>query len=300
VFLAAGRLVGPGARLPASLIYALDPLMVVAAALRYPEAAAGVVMLAAVLLVREVARRNSSLISALAGSALGGVALLRPAALAAVPVVMIWLLGAGPTRRARRAIHAGVVALACLLVLAPWTYRNYRVHGRIILVSLPGAHGELATPGDIEERGVVGALANRARAEPLALISHVAREFIPLWELAPSRLQTDRPDLRAAFREKDPRLPAGPTFSRRLRDAVSAASFGVELLLALAGLVLVWSARRREAVLLAAVVLVYALANSLFFGKLRYRITVRPVVFLFAGAASALYGAIRRRVAAKS
>ena len=71
----------------------------------------------------------------------------------------------------------------------------------------------------------------------------------------------------------------------------------VELLLALGGLVLLWRDRRRETILLAAVVLAYALGHSLFVGKLRYRITVLLLVFLLAGAAaSALYAAIRARL----
>ena len=299
VFLVAGRLVGPGARLPAALIYALDPLMVVAGALLYPEASAAVLMLGVVFLIWEAARKDSPVLSALAGSAIGMVALLRPAALAVVPVVALWPIVGGPNRPGRRAMHAGLVVLTCLLVLAPWTWRTYRIHGRLIPVSLAGARGAMVSADDIDRRGLVGALATRARTEPLALASHMAREFVHFWDLAPSRLQTDDPDRRAAFHRRDPRLAADASFPRALRDAVSAVSFAVELLLALAGMVLLWRGRRREAVLLASVVLVYAVGHSLFFGKLRYRITVLPLVFLFAGAAaSALHAAMLRRRAA--
>jgi hypothetical protein len=128
----------------------------------------------------------------------------------------------------------------------------------------------------------------------------MAREFGHFWELVPSRLVTDDPDRREALHRHDPRLPTQPAFSRSLRDVVSAASFGLELLLAVGGLVLLWGDRRREVILLGAVVLAYALGHSLFVGRLRYRITVLPLVFLFAGAgASALYVAIRGRLAAR-
>ena len=299
VFSAAGRLVGPGARLPAALIYALDPLMVVAGVLLYPEASAAVLMLGAVFLIREAARKDSPVLSTLAGSAIGMVALLRPAALAVVPVMAFWPFVGGPARPGRRAMHAGLVVLTCLLVLAPWTWRNYRIHGRFVPVSLAGAQRALVSADDVADRGLVGALATRARTEPLAVVSHMAREFVHFWDLAPSRLKTDDPARRAAFHRRDPRLTAGPGFPRTLRDAVSAVSFAVELLLALAGMVLLWRGRRREAVLLASVVLVYAVGNSLFYGKLRYRITILPLVFLMAGAAaSALHAAILRRRAA--
>jgi 4-amino-4-deoxy-L-arabinose transferase-like glycosyltransferase len=301
VFLAADRLSGRTSAIAAAVIYALDPLLVVAAALLYPEAVAALLMLAVVLLAWEAARRDSLVFAALAGSCLGLVALFRPVALAVVPVVATWVLFAMAAPPARRAFHALLVGLACLLVLAPWAYNNYRIHGRLIPVALAGTRGSSVSPSEIEQRGVAGALADKARTDPLALASHVAREFGHFWELVPSRLVTDNPARREELHLRDPRLPTQPAFSRSLRDAASAVSFGIELLLALGGLALLWRDRRREAVLLAAVVLAYALAQSLFIGKLRYRITVLPLVFLFAGAAaSALYSFIRSRFAPRA
>jgi 4-amino-4-deoxy-L-arabinose transferase-like glycosyltransferase len=309
VFLAADRLSGRASAIAAAVIYALDPLFVVAAALLYPEAMAAVLMLGVVLLAWEAARRDSLVFAALAGSCLGALALFRPVALAVVPVVATWVLFVVAAPPMRRALHGGLIGLACLLVLAPWAYNNYRIHGRLIPVSLAGTRGASVSPGEIEQRGVAGALADKARTDPLALASHVAREFGHFWELVPSRLVTDNPARREELHQRDPRLPTQPAFSRSLRDAASAVSFGIELLLALGGLALLWRDRRREAVrqavrqavLLAAVVLVYALAQSLFIGKLRYRITVLPLVFLFAGAAaSALYSAIRSRFAPRA
>jgi len=299
-FVAADRLMGRTAAVAAAAIYALDPLLVVAAGLLYPEAVAAVLMVGVVLVAWEAAHRDSPVLAASAGSLLGLLALLRPIALVVVPVVAAWVLFATDARLARRALHAILVGLACLLVLAPWTYRSYRVHGRLIPVSLAGTRGASVSPGEVEQRGVAGALMDKARTEPLALASRMAREFGHFWELVPSRLVTDDPARREALHRGDPRLPTQPSFSRSLRDAVSAASFGIELLLALGGLVLLWRDRRREAVLLAAVVLAYALGHSLFVGKLRYRITVLPLLLLFAGAAaSALYAAIRGRLAAR-
>ena len=65
---------------------------------------------------------------------------------------------------------------------------------------------------------------------------------------------------------------------------MAATSSGIELLLAGLGLVVVWRARRREAVLLAGMILVFALGHALFVGRMRYRITVLPLVFVLAGA----------------
>lgn len=280
-YLAADRLIGPAAAIPAALIYALDPLLVVASALLYPEATAALLMLGVVLLAWETVRRDSLLCAAEGGLFLGVLALFRPAALAVVPVVMGWILLAPSLRSSRRSMHAVVVGLACVLMLAPWTYRNYRIHGRLIPVSLAGTAGAVVWSSD---------------SGPRTMLSRIAGEFGHFWELVPSRLLTDDSGKREQLRTRDPRLPTEATFSRGVRDLVSGASFGIELVLALAGAVIVWRTRRREAILLLAVVLVFALAHSLVIGKLRYRITILPLVFLFAGAAcAALYGRLRPR-----
>ena len=65
---------------------------------------------------------------------------------------------------------------------------------------------------------------------------------------------------------------------------VAGTASGMEFLLAILGLVVLWRRRPREAVLLAGMILAFALGHSLFVGKMRYRITVLPLVFVFAGA----------------
>jgi hypothetical protein len=106
---------------------------------------------------------------------------------------------------------------------------------------------------------------------------------------------TDDPGSRRALHERDSRLPIQPLFGRSLRNWLSAVSFGIELLLAIVGLTLLWQRRRREAALLLGVVLAFALGYSLFFGKLRYRVPVLPFVFVCTGAGAA---AILERVSA--
>lgn len=295
-FVVAGRLFDRGTATAAALIYALDPLLVVAGGLLYPEAIAAMAMLAVVGAAWEAVRRGSLLCSGLTGLCLGALALLRPVALIVIPVVAVWIALGVAGRFGRRALHAGLVALICLLVLAPWTWRNYLVYHRLIPVSLAGTHVAPAPRAEVERRGLAAAILEEGEREPLMLAGRMAREFGHFWELTPTRLMTDDPVQREALHRRDPRLATEPAFSRPLRDRVSALSFGLELLLAVGGLILAWRARRREALLLALVVLAYALGYSLFVGKLRYRIPVLPLVFMFAGyAAAALYAATRRR-----
>ncbi|MFL5495215.1 MAG: glycosyltransferase family 39 protein [Gemmatimonadales bacterium] len=295
-FTVADRLIGRPAAVAAALMYALDPLLVVAAALLYPEAVAATVMLGLVWFAWDAARRDSLTGSGLAGLLLGLLALFRPVALLVVPVVALWISLSTGSRPARRILHAGLVGLLCVGVLAPWTYRNYRVYGRLSPISRAGTPAAPVPADEVERRGLTVALLHEAWREPLVLGGRMGREFRHFWELTPERLVTDDTSRRELLHRRDPRLPVAPAFPRSLRDAVSAASSAIELILGLAGVVLVWKRRRPAAVLLLSIVLVYALGYALFVGKLRYRIPILPLVFLFAGAAAAtLYGAIGRQ-----
>jgi CHASE2 domain-containing sensor protein len=79
----------------------------------------------------------------------------------------------------------------------------------------------------------------------------------------------------------DARIATAPLVVPRLRDTVSAVSFGAELLLAAYGLVVGWRTRRAETLLLALLVLSYAIACTLFYAKIRYRIPVLPYILTF-------------------
>src|SRR5206468_1256662 len=122
-----------------------------------------------------------------------------------------------------------------LLVLAPWTYRNYLIHGRLMPVSLAGTGVAPVTHDEVERRGLTVSLLLKAWREPGPLATRMTREFGHFWEFTPARLMTDDPVRRQALHRLDLRLPTQPMVDRSLRDLVSAASFGIELILALAG-----------------------------------------------------------------
>ena len=232
-FFVGDRLVGRRAAIAAAGVYALDPLTAVSATLLYPEASAALFLAAAALAVVEAARRDSIALSAVAGGLLGILALSRPAALAVLPVAAVGTAYAAPSMPLRRAGHAAVVVLVCLLVLAPWTYRNYQLQGRIVVVSNVGTK----FAGPTKEHGVAGALVVVATRNPLGFARRVGREFAYFWELFPHRLQTDDPGTRQALHRRNPRLPTTPLAPRSLRDVVAATASGIELPLALVGLV---------------------------------------------------------------
>jgi hypothetical protein len=175
------------------------------------------------------------------------------------------------------------MVLAWLLLLAPWTYRNYQLRGQIVPVATAGTSAA-GTPEQIEHQGLGQLLAARALRDPERFARGVLRELGHFWELYPQRLRTDDPARREALQRKDPRLPSTPLAPLRIRNVVAATASTLEFSLALAGLVVLWRRRRRETVLLAGMILTFALGHALFAGKIRYRITVLPLVFVFAGA----------------
>jgi hypothetical protein len=287
VFDLADRMFGRRTATVAALVYALDPLLVMASGLLYPETVAALLVPLMVLMAFDGSQRDALIGSSLAGALLGILALLRPVALVLAPVVAVWITLSVAARPARRMAHLGALGLSFLLVLAPWTARNYRVHGQLVPVATAGSQTAPVSQEEVTDRGLIVAMARWAWSNPDALVSRVTRQFVQFWELMPTRMMTDDPAKREELHRRDPRLPVQQLFSRRLRDLVSAGSFALELLLALVGLVAVARTRWRQALLPLAMILAYAAGYALFVAKLRYRIPVLPLLFLFTGAGTA-------------
>jgi hypothetical protein len=287
VFKLGDRMFGREAAIAAALIYALDPLLVFAAGLLYPEAIAALLIPGIVLAAVQGAEQNDLRRSGLTGALLGVLALLRPVALILPPIVGAWIAvtveGQGP----RRLAHVLTLGLAFLIVLAPWTARNYQVHGQLVPVAAAGTHTAPVSRKQVSERGLPVAIAEWAWTHPARFVSRVTRQFVLFWELRPTRLTTDDPLKRERLHQSDPRLSVQPVVSHTLRDLVSTVSFGSELLLALVGLVAVARNRQRETVLLVSLILAYAIGYALFVAKVRYRIPILPLLFLFTGAGTA-------------
>lgn len=300
VFKLAERMFGRRTAIVAGLVYALDPLLVISSALLYPEAIAALLLPPAVLLALDAAERDVVVRSTLAGALLGVLALLRPVALVLPPIVGGWIALTTATGPTRRLFHLGALGLAFLVVLAPWSARNYRIHGQLVPLAPAGTHTAPVTQDEVAQRGLAVSMARWAWSHPAALVSRVTKQFAQFWELAPTRMTTDDPAQRERLHQHDSRLAVQPLFSRRLRNLVSAGSFALELSLALGGIIVVARTPRwRQAILLVAVILAYAVGYALFVAKLRYRIPVLPLLFVFTGAGAAAAYSLMRRAATR-
>ena len=180
-FVLADRLAGRTAALGAAAVYALDPLMAFSAGLLYPEVTAALLLAATALAAIQAMRRDSGAWAALGGGLARRARAVPTGRARSLPVTVAWIVAVSPARAARRASHAAAVLLAWLLVLAPWTYRNYQLRGRIVPVSMTGTRsgGHLAG-GDgaarewrqrsPERPGVIRAARGQDRARVRALL----------------------------------------------------------------------------------------------------------------------------------
>jgi 4-amino-4-deoxy-L-arabinose transferase-like glycosyltransferase len=79
-------------------------------------------------------KRQAVIWAVAAGVLLGIATLMRPVSLVYGPAVAFWLLLV--MRRWTAGVAAGIVVLtACACVLAPWSLRNLRVHGAVVITS---------------------------------------------------------------------------------------------------------------------------------------------------------------------
>ena len=211
----AGRAAGPRAAVTAAAIAAVYPPLVWIPAYALSETLFSTLALAAALALSMAFARTAAGIRAplaAAGLITGAAILTRPAMLFFLPLGAIWMF------RRKHAMEAAVFVLLAAVAVAPWTIRNYRTHGRWVLVASEGGvtfwtgnhplaigEGDLAanpaiklaelefraahaglTPEELEPLYYRDALA-WIRREPLAWLALVARKaFYTVVPLGPS------------------------------------------------------------------------------------------------------------------
>ena len=232
-------------------------------------------------------RRSTGLVIAAGGLAGLGI-LIRPAMLFFVPLAAIWLLR---RRQLRLAVTFVMMAAA---VVAPWTARNFRAHGRFVLVASEGGvtfwtgnHSAARGEGDLSANPQLEIAELEFRRSHPGL---TPEELEPLYYRDALHSIAAEPGrwfvlvLRKLFFTV---VPAGPSYTLHSTRywAASVASYLLVLPMALIGLGRLWRAKRRPtAVLLLGASAV--LVCLVFFPQERFRIPVIDPVLIISAAAA--------------
>jgi 4-amino-4-deoxy-L-arabinose transferase-like glycosyltransferase len=295
IALLATRSAGPQAGLAAAWIAAVYPPLVWISAYILSEtlystlALASVAVLAPVLDGRPApmsppasAGRNTLLGGVLAGAAV----LVRPAMLFFLLLTGLWLLVR------RRVMLLAALTIGALVVVAPWTIRNYREYHRFVLVASEGGitfwtgNNRLACgEGDMAANPAIKLDSQRIRA---AHPGWTEEQLEPVFYREAFRAIRSAPLWWAGLLVRKlfyTIVPLGPSYTLHSRRyfVATLVSYGVLLPLGVTGLVLVWhSAGRPRALLLLAASAV--LVCVVFLPQERFRIPViDPALVVGAG-----------------
>jgi hypothetical protein len=283
VGLIAYGLAGPPAAVAATWLAAVYPPLVWTSSYAFSEAVFWPLGLFAAWLVDRSSSRRSHRWGLAAGLAIGAGILVRSGFALAVPLTALTLAWR------RQFALAGAIVIGAALVVAPWTARNYLVHGRPIAVAADGGvtfwtgnHPLAIGEGDLAANPPLKFDDARFRAEHPGL---TAEQLEPLYYeealswMAAHPVDWIQLELRKLFYLI---VPIGPSY--RLHSpryyTVSVASYITVLMLALVGL------RRRIQQPVPAIALfgIAAIAGALvFFPQERFRLPVLdPALVIFA------------------
>ncbi len=274
---------GEGVGALAGFLWAVFPNAIFIAGLVYPTGLATMLLACAVLcLVTEAGKLLAPGRAMLGGLFVGFAALTVPVALLTAGALALWVLY---WQHTRRLLLAALVLLGVALALAPWTARNYKVHGRFVLIEprlvqrVPAIEVPQEDAAAATQNGdKVGAILKT----PGAFARRYVKEFANFWELSPKRVAMSQQAFREYLHAKDARIVRTTVFGTSLASLVSILSVGPMFLFALIGGVAMsfQRERRRHLSLLCSVILSFAVGYAFFFGKMRYRIPVEPYIVL--------------------
>jgi 4-amino-4-deoxy-L-arabinose transferase-like glycosyltransferase len=228
--------------------------------------------------------RGSATVAAGAGLLFGLATLTRETVLYFLPFAGLWLAWRRPGGLRR----AALVVLASLLVVLPWTVRNWLVFDAFVPVSTAGAlnlwqgNSPLTRQQVYEEYWAVRGRIPKyeyARARALEAI----RERQPLWIL--EKLRSELPEFWAVHAQPIVHLERGAYGIVRRPLAIAAVAVVLAPYLAVLVLFVVGLARLpsgRAPLLLLAFLLFYVLLHVAAHGYPRYRLPVMPALFLVA------------------
>jgi 4-amino-4-deoxy-L-arabinose transferase-like glycosyltransferase len=221
-----------------------------------------------------------------AGVLWGAAVLTRETVLYFVPLAAVWL---ATRRRTRAGARAAAFLVAAVLVVAPWTFRNWLEFHALIPVSTAGGQnlfqGNALIPRDTTYE-MVDAVQGRVAQYHYALRMgwQAIRDRQPAWIFEKLRDEMPR------FWEADSLVlvhikrgaygPVAPALAVAVAVVVLAPYLAVLALFALGATRLTWS---RPTVLIVSFLVYYNVLHIVTHGFARYRLPVMPAVFLIAG-----------------
>jgi 4-amino-4-deoxy-L-arabinose transferase-like glycosyltransferase len=270
------------------------PLLIYVCGVALPQALETVLILGFIMLLvtyRDSAARRYLV---MAGLLLGLGALTVPLVLGLLPVAGLWFLSMrggrlGPALR--ETVLLGALALCMIL---PWTVRNYVVEHRFILIATLGSqllylhNNPWSDPDDRERtREMAFKIRREVNAEAKANPEGPTEDEIYLRRF--EQFVSDHPGRFAVIYLKKFRnffSPMPSTFSdnphtSRANMLVGALSYAPVLAFSIVGTIVALR-RRRQALVLAAVPIFFALGYSLFHTTVRYRIPTEPCSIILA------------------
>jgi 4-amino-4-deoxy-L-arabinose transferase-like glycosyltransferase len=269
----------PAAGLMAAVLVALFPSLIYWTGTLGPETLTTFLLLLTLLLML----RGNFFYS---GLMLGALILTRGVFLPFVVVAVIWILLKGCSWSALRS--AALFCVAVALAMAPWVYRNWLVHGSVLLLSTEGGlifyecnnAAALANRGDWQHNFDFYSPELKAKAQ---LLSEVAFDQL-LYERGFKEIWANQQAFTRAFVSRvynfwrsSPR-----DHYAKLERFVMLLTWLPAVLLALMQMYLARAWRNWKCLLLITVLLVVTAAYGCFYSVIRYRAPLEPVVLVFA------------------
>jgi len=290
----------------AGLLWSVYPIAVFIAGLVYPETVATTLLAGAVLCVLTEAGRELGLRRIFIGGVLFGLAALtKPVVLVTIVATTLWIMY---WKRAQRFSLAALFLVGVAFPLAPWTARNFSVHGGLVIVE-PRLVNNLSWIEEVPENSPDDSTDNVQVAKievinqyAVQFAIHFVTEFAQFWELYPQRIEMDEPGFRESMHQRDPRIVAKTVIGTHWTNLISILSVGPMFLFALIGAGAMWfqKEQRQAFSLLGLTILSFAVGYSFFYAKTRYRFPVEPyIVILSAFGLRQTWIALSRRPAQK-
>jgi 4-amino-4-deoxy-L-arabinose transferase-like glycosyltransferase len=268
-------------RLLSAAIYAINPLIIYTTSVLYSESFyIFILLIAFYFLNAQLAKKGNWLLGAIIGGILLGVANLMRANMLLLPVFFFLAVWANLRNIGQALVRTLVITLAMLVVLSPWTIRNYSVTGRIVMVStnsgllLMQGNNDLATgTGVIQDE--FDQLPNLTEVDRSAVYWNAGMTWIINH---PGKFILLVPQKIYKFFSPLERTNQG-TMDTKLAPFLYGA-YMILYLLALAGFIRTISKWRKWLLVLSMIVYPVGLA-VIFFGGTRYGLVVQPFISIY-------------------